>query len=191
MGKLLALTFIGLLTASDAMSEPLSRGEDLLFRSREVVKTFHQALGGKLKAAMKAGGPVQSIEVCSQEAQSIASGLSEQSGLDIKRVSNKVRNPLDAPDEVDQQALDVLESMLIKQNSPLETVMTGPDGRQRYYKAIVIQAQCLVCHGKNVDASVSAALNAHYPNDQAIGYEEGDLRGAFVVTHPKLKAGSP
>ncbi len=184
MRKLLVLTFMGLLTVNDAMSEPYGKNEDLLFRSREAVKTFHQALGGKLKAAMKAGGPVKSIEVCSQEAPLIASRLSEQFGLDIKRVSNKVRNPLDTPDEVDQQGLDVLESMLKEQNSPLETVLTGPDGRQRYYKAIVIQAQCLVCHGKNVDASVSAALDAHYPNDQAKGYEIGDLRGAFVVTHP-------
>ncbi|MGM0774574.1 MAG: c-type heme family protein, partial [Pseudomonadota bacterium] len=40
----------------------------------------------------------------------------------------------------------------------------------------------LGCHGKSIDPEVKAKLDELYPEDQATGFSEGDLRGAFVVT---------
>jgi hypothetical protein len=51
-------------------------------------------------------------------------------------------------------------------------------------KAIPTAAQCLNCHGESISPEVDAKLKALYPNDQARGFKEGDLRGAFTLAKP-------
>jgi len=54
----------------------------------------------------------------------------------------------------------------------------------RYYRPISLVATCLACHGKleQISPSVLAAIRKIYPEDQAVGFQEGDLRGTVVVT---------
>jgi len=40
---------------------------------------------------------------------------------------------------------------------------------------------CLACHGDNIAPEVTAAIRAHYPEDQATGFATGQLRGAFSI----------
>ena len=49
-------------------------------------------------------------------------------------------------------------------------------------KAIPTGAVCLNCHGTKIAPEVSQALAGLYPEDRATGFNEGDIRGAFVVT---------
>lgn len=51
-------------------------------------------------------------------------------------------------------------------------------------KAIPTAALCVKCHGETIDPEVEAKLKALYPNDQARGFKEGDLRGAFTLSTP-------
>lgn len=50
-------------------------------------------------------------------------------------------------------------------------------------EAIVIPkgAPCLMCHGEHIEPAVHARIGGRYPGDEATGYKEGDLRGAFSV----------
>jgi hypothetical protein len=43
---------------------------------------------------------------------------------------------------------------------------------------------CTACHGstEQITPSVKAKLEQMYPNDKAVDYKPGDLRGAVVVT---------
>jgi hypothetical protein len=59
------------------------------------------------------------------------------------------------------------------------------DGSARYLKAILVQPQCLACHGGPLAAPVKAAIASRYPGDRAMGYAAGELRGAFVVEWPR------
>ena len=43
---------------------------------------------------------------------------------------------------------------------------------------------CLICHGDNIDSTISTKLNELYPNDKAVGYKAGEIRGAFTITQP-------
>jgi hypothetical protein len=43
---------------------------------------------------------------------------------------------------------------------------------------------CLTCHGENIASEVDAKLKELYPYDQARGFREGDLRGAFTIAKP-------
>jgi len=53
----------------------------------------------------------------------------------------------------------------------------------RYMRAIEVKAQCLGCHGPKDQqpAAIREQLEKEYPRDQAVGYQAGDLRGAFSV----------
>ena len=51
-------------------------------------------------------------------------------------------------------------------------------------KAIPPAGLCLACHGEQLDSVVKARLETLYPDDQALGYRVGDIRGAFTITQP-------
>ena len=43
---------------------------------------------------------------------------------------------------------------------------------------------CLACHGEHPAEAVRERLAALYPEDNASGYREGDLRGVFWAEFP-------
>jgi hypothetical protein len=49
-------------------------------------------------------------------------------------------------------------------------------------KAIPTSGICLSCHGENLSKEVSTRLDQLYPEDNARGYKENDIRGAFTIT---------
>lgn len=55
------------------------------------------------------------------------------------------------------------------------------------YVPIVIMGQCVGCHGKRneITKDTKETLAKLFPNDRAIDYEIGDLRGLFSVTFKK------
>ncbi|KZY78149.1 hypothetical protein A3742_23470 [Oleiphilus sp. HI0071] len=55
------------------------------------------------------------------------------------------------------------------------------NGEFRYMKAIPTAAVCLVCHGSDIAAPVAKKIASLYPQDQATGFTEGELRGAFSL----------
>lgn len=139
----------------------------------EYAKRLKAALG----AAIEQGGPAQAIAVCSEQAPEIAREVSTDR-LVIHRVGTRVRNvQTNTPTEAQRAVLNRL--------GPAVPEFAGTlDGTLTYMKAIVIQEDvCLKCHGPRdaIDPEVLAELGRRYPDDQATGYRQGDLRGAFVV----------
>ena len=59
------------------------------------------------------------------------------------------------------------------------------DGRsvQRYMRALPTIELCTQCHGQTAQMkpAVLARLQAMYPNDRAVGYAPGDIRGAITL----------
>lgn len=49
---------------------------------------------------------------------------------------------------------------------------------------LVTQTMCLPSHGSSMAPSVEARLRELYPDDQASGFQEGDLRGIVWATLP-------
>ena len=66
-----------------------------------------------------------------------------------------------------------------------ETVVK-PDGSKEFHfaKPIVMQAMCVACHGSSdqISPEVKAKLIELYPNDKAVNYQPGQLRGAVVLS---------
>lgn len=158
-----------------------------VMEARGVIKQFFGALKGELQTAMKAGGPVNAIGVCNIKAPEIAKTTSESTGWQVARTSQKIRNTANVPLPWEQAVLNDFE----KRKAAGEDVKTldfseyvEVDGVKtfRYMKAIPTAELCLNCHGgDNVKPEVEAKLKTLYPADQARGYNQGDIRGAFVL----------
>ncbi len=158
--------------------------------SRATVKEFMGLLKVDLKTALKQGGPIAAIDACKSSAPEIAAAQSKKHGWQIGRTSLKLRNPDNAPDDWETTVLKEFAARKAAGEEPgkierYEVVMQ--DGKQffRYMKAIpTAEKPCLACHGSKISPKVTEALDRQYPQDQARGYQAGDIRGAFSITQP-------
>ena len=173
-----SLVLFGLLTGAAAGDE-----NALLIQSRQLSADYATELQSALQAAIADGGPADAITVCADTAPAVASRLSRQSGAKVRRTSLRFRNPGNAPDAWETQALQALEM-----SGDGELYDPDAPGGPRYLKAIRTGPVCLACHGQALADPVKERLGAAYPHDRATGFEVGDLRGAFSVTWPAANA---
>lgn len=173
-------------TAAALSPEEIAAGVRL---SAAASDRFQAQLLAALEKAMAEGGVEGAVEVCSQEAPAIAAQVSADTGASVRRTALRTRNPAAAPDGFERA---VLEGWV---GAPMEApgrpkahhaVIAGPDGQPalRYMRAIPLRAQCLACHGdpEQMSEELRATIAARYPADRAVGFAEGDLRGAFSVS---------
>jgi hypothetical protein len=182
---LLAITCSPVLT--QAADIPLA--PDWIEQSRQLAQQLGGELKGELGRAMSEGGPVAAVAVCRIRAPEIAAGLSARSGAVVGRTALRVRNPANAPDDLQRAVLDqfAVELASGKFAGPLEAafeINRGGQVERRYMRAIPTDALCLACHGAVLAPELSAVIKRDYPGDQATGFEQGELRGAFSVTWP-------
>jgi hypothetical protein len=154
------------------------------------VRGAADALGKGLMTALlgqlESGGPPAALAFCADSAQALTARY-QQEGLDVHRTSLKVRNPRNAPDSVEVRVLDALAAQHAAGTLPPEYVeirRLGTGTRElRYFRPIQVQQGCLTCHGA-VDAiapGIQSVLAERYPDDAAVGYAVGDLRGVIAV----------
>jgi hypothetical protein len=158
--------------------------------AKKITAAFFEELKGELGKGMKAGGPVAAIGVCNNLAPAIAMKYSQDSGWDVGRTSLKLRNPDNAPDAWETKVLQQFEDLRARGEAPdalvyTETVEQDGDRYFRFMKGIVMppleKMPCLMCHGENIDPKTAAMLNELYPEDKAVGYKAGQVRGAFTL----------
>jgi len=151
-------------------------------QGRDIVNRFATELQGALKGAMAEGGPTAAVGVCKEQAPSIASRLSRETGAKVARTSLKPRNPRNAPEPWQRTILREFEQQAASgAPMPLEHFEQS-NGDARYLRAIGTQAVCLACHGEEIADEVRESIAADYPFDRARGYSVGDIRGAFSIT---------
>jgi hypothetical protein len=159
---------------------------DRAAEGQAIAAAFGAELRTELQAAMAAGGPLAAIRVCNEDAPRIAAEAAARAGAEVGRTSTRVRNPDNVPDAHERAVLEDFAATLAAgaPEHPPQRLDTLPDGRVRFMSAIIMQPQCLGCHGEDLAAPVAGTLDALYPDDQARGYKVGELRGAFSITWP-------
>ncbi|PPK51631.1 Tll0287-like domain-containing protein [Marinobacter persicus] len=179
-----ALTAI--LMASAFAAPALSQAADQrVEEARALVKSFGGSLKQALKQAIENGGVVNGIAACNTLAPEIAAQNSK-GNWHIGRTSLKLRNPDNAPSDWQEMQLQAMDKQPVVNGKPVEVWQVSDAVGQpefQYMSAIPTQKLCLNCHGSDIKPDVQAKINELYPQDQATGFSEGDLRGAFVVTY--------
>lgn len=180
------LLILGLMNMASATAADDFESQKTL-EARSVTKEFMTALKGKLQTAVKAGGPANGLNVCNLEAAAIADNASEKTGWDVARTSLKLRNPENKADDWEKAQLESFEVRLAAGENPKmmeSTLVTEDNGVKqfRYMKAIPAGKPCMACHGTEVKQEIVETIQHLYPDDQATGYQPGQIRGAFTMS---------
>ena len=132
-------------------------------------------LSGRLMDAMSTSGPAAAIEVCQVEAKSIAAEVGKEANVSIGRTGVRLRNTSNQPPSWAQK--------LVADRTDTPVFAKLSDERSVALLPIKLQAQCLMCHGpsEQLAPDVKEKLAKLYPQDQATGFSEGELRGWFWI----------
>lgn len=167
-------------------TNPLTEEESVRFlqHGQEIAQATFAAMSGRLQAAMQEGGVAYAAQYCNTAALPIADSLSGVYGAKIRRTSLKVRNPEDRPDDLEKTALEQYARDWSAQ-LPLKPKAVLIDNQTvAFYAPIKVNALCLSCHGElgtSLKADDYDTLKSLYPEDQAIGYKDGDWRGLWSI----------
>ncbi|WP_456464574.1 Tll0287-like domain-containing protein [Persephonella sp.] len=188
MKKLIIIVFTSATILTGAIADEAENTQkEIVEIGQKVSKKLLKTLVSELKKAMKEGGPLKAIEVCSKKALELTKKVSQQEGVEIKRTSFKYRNPKNAPDKYEKEALKYFENALKEKGKLPKYYVQTIDKEYRYYMPLKIKDVCLTCHGdpKHMDEKVLNKIRELYPNDKATGYTLGDFRGVIRVSIPK------
>jgi len=183
--KLCALCFLGL-----SVVQAQAQDSEMLSLSRAISQAMLKELGQKLQSAMADGGAVNAIGVCNTQAPEIAGRVSAQNQVKLSRVGTRARNPvMGIPNDWQAKALAQFDAGLAREK-PAEMefseIITQADGSKEFHfaKPIVLQPMCVACHGspEQISPEVQSKLSELYPNDKAVNYLPGQLRGAVVLS---------
>ncbi len=182
-GLVSGLIFIGVMADNSKNVE-----KEVVEIGQKASKALLKTLVGELKKAMKEGGPLKAVEVCSKKALKLTEEVSKKEGVEIKRTTFKYRNPKNAPDKYEKEALEYFEKSLKEKGElPKYYVQKVNENEYRYYMPLKIKGICLTCHGDpaHMDKKLVGKINELYPNDKAKGYKLVDFRGVIRVSITK------
>ena len=180
----LALLLIG---ACQSTAEKQGAPAEVSQIGKAISDSLLKTLGGNLSRAVQDSGFSGALKFCNIEAMPLTRQVVAENAAvgEVKRVSEKWRNPANQPDENDLAALNHFTTLAANGEAlPAEFVQELGSGQYRYYRPLKVAALCLNCHGDpaHLAEGVGEQLQALYPEDKALGYEEGDFRGLVRVS---------
>lgn len=153
----------------------------------QYANTTKANLGKNLMKALSSEGPVHALEFCNVRAYPITDSMAAVHGVQIKRVSDKPRNPNNTASETEASHIAYFQS-LINAGQEVQPILEEENGQVTFYHPIVTNAMCLKCHGtpdETIEPATLAKINELYPNDKAIGYGENEVRGIWQIKWEK------
>lgn len=184
MLKKIILLFV-LISVISCKSE-LSKKDEALFiaKGNEITQASFKELSSNLMAQMKLGGPAQAVPFCNVQAMPITYKMAEKYNVTIKRTSNKVRNSKNKASERELEIINKYQSLLNQGEVLTPLVEINNSNQKHYFAPIQLNSKCLSCHGKleeQLSVKTDSLIKSLYPNDKAIGYNDGDLRGIWSI----------
>lgn len=148
-------------------------------------------LGKNLMGTIKAKGTVEALAFCNEQAYPLTQSKAEEFNANIKRVSDKPRNP---NNQASIEELNLISHFknLVEIKADIEPIVISKAGEHRFFYPIVTNSMCLQCHGEktgekpNIEANVLEKLNELYPDDKATGYQENQVRGIWSISFDEL-----
>lgn len=148
----------------------------------ETQKFLLMNVSGKIKEK----GFVEAVDFCNENAVKLTNSIADDS-FEITRLSTKNRNPNNhISTEMDRKAWNEISFLMSDESKPKKHILLQDGNKIHYYKAIPLgMPTCLVCHGNKqneIPTDVQQIIAEKYPNDKAVGYQMGELRGLWKMT---------
>jgi len=183
---LIILVFMGIVSCGNPLTE--KEKQEYTKKGNEIAQATFKALSEKLTEQMKLGGPAQALPFCNVEALPLTQQLSDQYDVTIKRTSDKWRNPTNKPSEKELEIINNYHKLISEKKEITPIVEVDNNNNKHYYAPILLKANCLACHGKVEEfilVKTDSIIKSLYPDDKAVGYNEGDLRGIWSIEFKK------
>jgi hypothetical protein len=158
------------------MSQAAAPVASAVGRANQAIQELQSTLVTRLNAALTAGGPAAAVTVCRDEARQLTASVAGRHGIALGRTSHRLRNPANVPPP---WAAALVAGSVSRKVAEAEPVVFDLGDRVGVMRPIGLIDFCVTCHGPRevVDAAIGPTLRTWYPNDQAIGFAPGDLRG--------------
>jgi cytochrome c553 len=162
----------------------LAAEPDRLAEGKRLTAEAFALLSKNLTEAIAKDGVPGAIGFCSEKALPLTASVDAT----LRRVSHKARNPKNKADAAELEILNAFRATMKAGKAPEPQVRRNADGSETFFAPIVLaNTTCLKCHGApgtDIDADTLAALSKRYPQDEATGFQMGELRGMWRVTFP-------
>lgn len=157
-------------------------------KGQDIVQNVAAIITSAVTKSINDGGVAKAAQYCSYIAIPMVDTLAAGHGVTIRRTSDKIRNPKDAPTERELEVIKQFQQQKAagKELQPLVEVIDP--ATVAYYQPILIQPLCLSCHGMPGETMTEddyGIIKYLYPDDEATGYALGDLRGIFSLQIPR------
>ena len=166
-----------LLTGCAAQDRPPAIPQEKILQASNLALGFKSALMAALKEGL-ADGPQQAIGACSILAPELAAEYSRD-GVRIGRTALRLRNPANAPEPWLE---DLLEEYLAAGPAAEPRAVRIDASTIGYVEPLYVGQPCLACHGEVIAEKVREQIAGMYPDDDSVGFREGDFRGLLWVT---------
>ncbi|MFD2100494.1 Tll0287-like domain-containing protein [Flagellimonas iocasae] len=142
-----------------------------------------KVLGKNLKGTIQNKGVAAAVVFCNERAYPLTDSMATQYQANIKRVSDKTRNPENKANAVELEHINTFKRQIAAGDS-IKPIVQEKDGQVHFYYPIITNALCLNCHGtpnQNITPEVVAHLSELYPEDQATAYGVDEVRGIWSI----------
>jgi hypothetical protein len=152
-------------------------------QGNRIVALSFDTLRNSLLHAIGSSSIEEAIAFCNEKAFPITATYTDS--IDIRRTSLRIRNPKNKPDSLELLVLNEMEGLMKSGKVPNSKVVRHTStGELHFFKPILLQAMCLNCHGTpglQIQNTTLARIHKLYPDDQAVNFKEGDLRGLWHI----------
>lgn len=156
-----------------------------LARGKEVTDLLFSKLSSEVSTRMQRDGLEKTLDYCKMNAYPITDSLATLFNVSIKRTSHKIRSHLNSPDTLEREILNQYLSQQEKKIVLEPVIVSSFQGKIRFFAPIYLAGPCAKCHGdiqQDIKEDNYTFLKKRYPNDQAVGFSAGDLRGIWSVS---------
>lgn len=183
---ILALSLLACNNSEQQVSETIKEtvettDVDYIKEGKTIAENTFKVLSSNLQQAMVDGGIENALNYCNVKAMPLTDSLSQHHNVSIKRVSNKARNPLNQATENEQK---ILNNYLTKIENRTPLISKNKNGNPTFYAPITTKSLCLNCHGivgETLLPENYEKIKTLYPQDQATGYKNDELRGMWSI----------
>lgn len=145
-------------------------------RAEAAIRALQVTLVGRLTEEWNQGGAASAVTVCRDEAQPLTRRVAAEHEVALGRTSHRLRNPLNA---APAWAVSFVQSHAATRAADAAPVNVDLGDRVGVLRPIATMEMCTACHGDAaaVEKSLGTVLQKAYPDDKAVGFAVGDLRG--------------
>ncbi len=151
----------------------------------EAMVALQTGLIEALTTELDRSGAMGAIEVCRDSAPEITTNISTDVGVTVARTSHRLRNPDNTPPE---WAREIVEAAAGTKAEDATQHVVDLGDRVGVLRPIGTLGMCTTCHGDQatMEPELVVSITESYPDDEATGFEVGDLRGWMWAEVPRV-----